>query len=103
MQKLSKELLPKSVWNEVKKELKFYWLKKEELACCFYSNQNTTFLISYDVDSKSLNYYTWNEKSDRSLISLIVAGLPEIKKESVSELICPDYLITIIDDFYENN
>lgn len=103
MQKLSKELLPKSVWNEVKKELKFYWIKKEKLACCFYSNQNITFLITYDIDSKSLNYYTWNEKSDRSLISLIVAGLPEIKKESVSELICPDYLITIIDDFYENN
>lgn len=77
MQELSKELLPKSVWNEVKKELKFYWLKKEELACCFYSNQNTTFLISYDVDSKSLNYYTWNDKSDCSLISLIAAELPE--------------------------
>lgn len=102
MEKLSKKVLPRDFWNEVKTELKFCWLKKEQLACCFYKDQSRTFLISYDIDSKSLNYYTWNDPNDRSLIYLMVNELPELKNERVSKLICPDYLINVIDDFYEN-
>lgn len=103
MEKFSTKVLPLDKWNKVKEDLKFFWLKKEEQACCFYcKNDEPAFLICYDLKIKSLDYYVWDDRDDRSLIAKIVAYLPGLKNESVQELICPNHLIEIIEDFYKN-
>lgn len=101
MEKLSSKVLPFEKWNEVKKNLRFCWLKKEELACCFYSKENElAFLISYDCQKNLLNYYTWDNYGDRSLFAILVNYLPDLPNEKVQDLICPHALIEIIDEYY---
>ena len=80
-----------------KKDLKFYWLKHEQLACAFYFNDEKTFVISYNVDSQSLCYYCWDDKDDCFLIALLVTQLPELF-DNVQSLICPSYLVKLIED-----
>lgn len=102
MKKLSKDVLPLEIWNELKNDLEYCWLNKENLACCFYRNNNSAFLISYNIDSKSLDYYTSDDIDDYSLISLIMDYPSKLNDERVSKLISLDHLIQIIDKHYNN-
>ncbi|MBR6593472.1 MAG: hypothetical protein IKK81_12755 [Prevotella sp.] len=94
---LSCEVLSLENWRKLKKDLKFYWLKHEQLACAFYFNDEKTFVISYNVDSQSLCYYCWDDKDDCFLIALLVTQLPELF-DNVQSLICPSYLVKLIED-----
>lgn len=94
---LSSEVFSLENWRKVKKDLKFYWLKQTQQACAFYCNDEKTFIISYKVETKSLCYYSWDDKEDRSLIALLVSYLPELS-DNVQSLICPSNLVKLIEN-----
>ncbi|MDO5481888.1 MAG: hypothetical protein Q4F47_02400 [Bacteroidaceae bacterium] len=102
MVNLSKEVLSFEKWCVMKKDLKFYYLKKKEQACAFYCKDETAFVICYDVNSGQLSYYSWPDKDDRSLIASIITYLPELPHEDVRNLVCSQHLIKVIENQLKN-
>ena len=98
MEKLSKNLISYEKWLEIKEQVKFYWLENEDLACAYYIDGNNAFLITYDLNLQSLDYYNWTDTNDRSLISKFVAYLPEFPEKNIKHLMCPQYLVELIEE-----
>lgn len=98
MKTLSKEELTLSEWVEAKPSVYFCWLKTGELACAYSCKNEKTFLISYSFQSHELNYYSWEDRDDRDLISIFVTHLPKNEDCNVQTLLCPNYLSSLIED-----
>ena len=102
MEKFSIDVLPVEKWEKAKGKLKFYWLKKDELACCHYHEGEDSFMISYDIKTKSLMYYDWSDLDYCTIINLLPRlGAGDIINKDVQQLICQQYLLKQINNIYE--
>ena len=102
MEKLSSKVLPRQKWEDAKRSLKFFWLKKENQACCYYDREDESAFLICCEKGKDLTFHTWKELDDRLLFAKVVTYLPEIQNEEVQGLIAPNGLMNIIDEFYNH-
>lgn len=100
MEKLSSKVLPLERWSKVKEDLQCYWIKEEELACCFYcKDDEPAFSIFYNPKTHSLDYYACDNQNNCPLFTTYFWGFGDKK---IQNLISPNHLIEVIDEFYRN-